>query len=126
MPLDGSYQRRTGSALQLPPEGDDLLGRAAQVDDGLVVGPHVCFEARRVADVRVRAHEIGPSCGRAAALIASVLEAVAHLGIDRRVDAADVEAEVRGCVGLAEDSSEEHTSEPQSLMRNSYAVVCLK
>src|SRR3546814_20116403 len=74
MPLDGSHQRRTGSALQLPPEGDDLLGRAAQVDDGLVVGPHVCFEARRVADVRVRAHEIGPSCGRAAAPIPRVLE----------------------------------------------------
>src|SRR3546814_7837661 len=111
---DLSHQRRTGSALQLPPEGDDLLGRAAQVDDGLVVGPHVCFEARRVADVCVRAHEIGPSCGRAAALIASVLEAVAHLGIDRRVDAADVDAEVRG-------RSDEHTSELQSLMRTSYA-----
>src|SRR3546814_11992581 len=98
MPLDGSYQRRTGSALQLPPEGDDLLGRAAQVDDGLVVGPHVCFEARRVADVRVRAHEIGPSCGRAAAPIASVLEAVAHTGRDPRVGAEGVRSQ-RGGVG---------------------------
>src|SRR3546814_8453884 len=44
------------------------------------------------------------------------------------------EAEARGAVGARKDRqigyqhvrSEEHTSELQSLMRNSYAVVCLK
>src|SRR3546814_4739305 len=31
-----------------------------------------------------------------------------------------------GAVGCGDDRSEEHTSELQSLMRNSYAVFCLK
>src|SRR3546814_6081792 len=42
----------------------------------------------------------------------------------------DVEVEVRheviACVLASRESSEEHTSELQSLMRHSYAVFCLK
>src|SRR3546814_2297645 len=33
---------------------------------------------------------------------------------------------ISGPLGLLSDRSEEHTSELQSLMRNSYAVLCLK
>src|SRR3546814_9123021 len=43
---------------------------------------------------------------------------------------ADREGEIEGCVAMRqvthEIRSEEHTSELQSLMRNSYAVFCLK
>src|SRR3546814_7673161 len=43
----------------------------------------------------------------------------------RDLEAAELEAVVRRAVG-SEHRSEEHTSELQSLMRNSYAVFCLK
>src|SRR3546814_3208990 len=45
------------------------------------------------------------------------------------VDAAEIDAALRmasGGVEIAQDRSEEHTSELQSLMRISYAVFCLK
>src|SRR3546814_8906636 len=44
-----------------------------------------------------------------------------------RADAAGVRADgVRGRESTLDQRSEEHTSEIQSLMRNSYAVFCLK
>src|SRR3546814_3210266 len=53
--------------------------------------------------------------------------------VGRRIDAAVVEHELAGFVVLATnlarvdaERSEEHTSELQSLMRNSSAVFCLK
>src|SRR3546814_1680831 len=48
-------------------------------------------------------------------------------GFDRGLDEAEGAAEIRAdAIEYARDRSEEHTSELQSLMRNSYAVFCLK
>src|SRR3546814_8251157 len=60
-----------------------------------------------------------------------VEDAAVHIIFDlvRRIDAAErVEAERRpvGARDLDRHSSEEHTSELQSIMRISYAVFCLK
>src|SRR3546814_5113179 len=44
---------------------------------------------------------------------------------ERAMDSGDIEKE-RGITILAKCRSEEHTSELQSLMRNSYAVFCCK
>src|SRR3546814_8631297 len=43
-----------------------------------------------------------------------------------RPTTAPMKKEVRATIGMASSRSEEHTSELQSLMRNSYAVLCLK
>src|SRR3546814_10260868 len=57
---------------------------------------------------------------------------IAIVYLENKVDAADtvaiVEAEGRRVIAIKADvgRSEEHTSELQSLMRNSYAVFCLK
>src|SRR3546814_3690779 len=57
--------------------------------------------------------------------------AIAVGGVDRRrggggARAADISEHVAGRVVDDDHRSEEHTSELQSLMRNSYAVFCLK
>src|SRR3546814_3694915 len=47
-------------------------------------------------------------------------------GLDRVIEEVDVSEDLTGHGAVVSDRSEEHTSELQSLMRNSYAVFCLK
>src|SRR3546814_2505154 len=58
------------------------------------------------------------------------VRAIQDLGeLDRILErelGARADREMRGMRGIAEQRSEEHTSELQSLMRISYAVFCLK
>src|SRR3546814_5666483 len=51
--------------------------------------------------------------------------AVPFIAIELRKDGV-ARVKAPGFVGSARERSEEHTSELQSLMRNSYAVLCLK
>src|SRR3546814_4528688 len=71
---------------------------------------------------------VGSRLGRAdQQALAALLARHPRLGVEQRVEGADVEP-LRGERQLAhlEARSEEHTSELQSLMRISYAVFCLK
>src|SRR3546814_9130952 len=84
---------------------------------------NVIAECGRIAERRalIAADQVEPG-ERAAGEILGLEIIDRHLVGDRREQAAD-EAHV---VIPGQPRSEEHTSELQSLMRNSYAVFCLK
>src|SRR3546814_7902010 len=79
--------------------------------------------ARRIGD-RDRLSSDGDRCPAAA----SVLRGIGHAGLGqmrfRDVAGGSIELVLADRIEL--ERSEEHTSELQSLMRNSYAVFCLK
>src|SRR3546814_5535431 len=59
-------------------------------------------------------------------LAASLSELVSYLLIYRKDDYKRLKSDIERTYTTLEKRSEEHTSELQSLMRNSYAVFCLK
>src|SRR3546814_4028204 len=85
-----------------------------------------CFDVQGVTGEADHTEEPGQSFG--GALLGPVERGTLGIGVDQQ-DAAPLPRPLSGKVqrerGLA-DRSEEHTSELQSLMRNSYAVFCLK
>src|SRR3546814_1806838 len=82
----------------------------------LTIGQHLELDVAR--QLQVLLHEHG-----------GVLESIERFGagdgdlVDQLVFAAH---DLHAAAAATGDRSEEHTSELQSLMRNSYAVVCLK
>src|SRR3546814_6777301 len=97
----------------------DLLAVELGLDQRSGVQREVLVE--RVAQINVGIHRILVADREAGAAIhigfhVDPGQALAGFGIDALVEA------LRGLIGR----SEEHTSELQSLMRNSYAVSCLK
>src|SRR3546814_5789422 len=58
--------------------------------------------------------------------VEAVLKITAGHGVQAVLDMVGGDYVARNLACLAEDRSEEHTSERQSLMRTSYAVFCLK
>src|SRR3546814_6091895 len=92
-----------------------------------VIGTDALMRRRRISAQHFH-HRLGNECGVVAQLLLLLrMRGEVHevqTGIRRhRIEAADIEIKA-----MAEDfdRSEEHTSELQSLMRNSYAVFCLK
>src|SRR3546814_3710967 len=81
----------------------------------------VVAEANRYPDLGRTFYDCGPA--RATKRLAEMLEGAKARGEVRADDCVRVADHF---VGLIRDRSEEHTSELQSLMRISYAVVCLK
>src|SRR3546814_6255950 len=63
---------------------------------------------------------------RAAFVGITIVSGIDHTPINARVDALCVREGLNANINGANDRSEEHTSELQSLMRSSYAVFCLK
>src|SRR3546814_2117989 len=105
--VDRVDRERTGGVGR---RGDDV-GEARQLDD---VRRMPAARAFGVEGVDGAALEGGDSILDEAALVQRV-------GMDHHLDVHPV-----GDRQAAVDRSEEHTSELQSLMRNSYAVFCLK
>src|SRR3546814_6972659 len=100
-------------------EADDpAVAPAAHVEDQVAgrEAIHPAFDhlADRAAGHRLIELEAGGIAFR-------VVHPAAHIGIDRKPAVADAEL-----VAFERSRSEEHTSELQSLMRISYAVICLK
>src|SRR3546814_6704257 len=116
---DTLFPTRRSSDLRVPCDVSLGLPRAAQGGgrDAALDG------ADRAVDRRDRADRVQLHVPRAAALCAP-------RGADRAGDGTDgragYQAGVRLFGGAARLRSEEHTSEITSLMRNSYAVYCLK
>src|SRR3546814_6904263 len=96
---------RAEAEVGAAPEAEQLVGVGAADVEGVGVDEHVLIAVGR----RVR-QQHPPALGD--------LDATDHLVLGGPAQ------EVAHRRGVADDRSEEHTSELQSLMRNSYAVFC--
>src|SRR3546814_7453146 len=90
---------------------------------------HVGHRPHALADLRLAAETAGQADADIAILIGGDPVRRLHLALgDHRARAhrgVDLVARAVEEAGVDEDRSEEHTSELQSLMRNSYDVICL-
>src|SRR3546814_10373106 len=106
--LLGDFEIRDDAVAQRP-DRHDVAGRAAEHHLGLVADREDLLLALDFGD--------GDDRGL-------VEDDPAALDVDQGVGGAQIDRHVGG--QHAKKRSEEHTSELQSLMRSSYAVVCLK
>src|SRR3546814_5556441 len=92
-----------------------------QTVDGYIIVPMVAKRSVDLAPALVLAAQLlfGALFGIIGLMLADPIVAMVKVALERR-------SERKAASPLSAPRSEEHTSELQSLMRNSYAVFCLK